>query len=818
MPAFRKLILISLSIIIIAALLLIRAYKQISSTPRISPTRPPTLHPPTFTPTLTPPPTPTQTPTPTITPTPPTDNQLARALLEALWIEDNERVEHLLKRTLDATPYLQFLLARIQVQQHRADEAIPRLQALTAQAGQSVPQEVYLVLARAFEDTGRAADALDAYRTYVARQPTPPLADIAYYQMAHLQKEWGDWAEADQSYRRAIALAQGDNRYRWQWERARMLAEHLRVEEALEAYTALLQANVPPIWRAQAYLDRGRMLLLLGRPQEAYRDLRACVELAVETQGGSRPAHVHPELIPYAYRALLILVEAKQPVDDYTRGVVDVESGAYGPGSKALLYYLRNITAHHGDAHAYLARALKGLGNIQGAIQQWETIIRTHPECPCWDTAWFQLAALYRQVGEPQRSVRLLRELTRHPQASPDLRARARLAIADHWLREGNTENALSEYVRLAYETPGTREGTRAALIAAVLYLPQHPRNAIALIEHSLNAAPHPAWEPPLRYWLGVAYARVGEEDAARQQWEHLAATRPNTVYAFRAAQRLRALGSPIPRWRPPAGTEETAPLSVLVSPDERIAQWQQQVHVDPTTGNLLQRAAAYESAGMDTAAISTYTSVLQHLEDEQALITLGTILRDSGYPQLGIQAALRSMKLRGQSLNQLPAAYWPLLYPTPARSYITDIAQEFDLDPALMYAIIRQESHFATVATSTANARGLMQLMPGTARDAARGLGLSIQSEGELYRPLLNLRLGAYYFSFVFHRFEGNLTAALAAYNAGPGNADQWIAYYGAERDRFTELIPLLETRTYIREVERQWFIYQALLADTSP
>jgi len=247
--------------------------------------------------------------------------------------------------------------------------------------------------------------------------------------------------------------------------------------------------------------------------------------------------------------------------------------------------------------------------------------------------------------------------------------------------------------------------------------------------------------------------------------------------------------------------------------PDERIAHWRRQVNVSKDVIATLQRAAACESAGMETESIRTYAAAISHLQDERALLTLGRILLNSGYPQLGIQAALRAMGIRGYTLAEVPATYWPLLFPTPARDHITDVAGAFDLDPALIYAIIRQESHFATTATSTVNARGLMQLMPETALEVARGLGISIQREEELYRPLLNLRLGTYYFAFVFHRFEGNRTAALAAYNAGPGNVDRWLSFYGEDRDRFTELIPLLETRTYVREVERQWWIYQALL-----
>ena len=819
MPTFRKLILASLVIIAIAALMLLRACLHMRTPTLPTPSPPPFRVSPsptvTPTPTATATSTPTPTPTPTFTPLP--DDRLARALAEALWVEDDDTAEQLLRETLSRTPspYLRLLLARVLMREERFEDALPLLEAAATWVGRGVPPEVYIVLAEALRAAGRDPDALDAYRAYVNISPQPPLADIAYHEMALLQKEWGDLAAAEVSYRQALALARGDERFAWAWERARVLAELLRIEDALDVYASLLQPEVPLVWRAQAYLDRGRLFLVLGRKDDAYRDLRAVVELAAETDGGSRPAQVHRDLIPYAHRALVLLVNEGQPVDDYTRGVVDVEAGAYRPGYEALTRYLRHIHPHHGDAHAYLARALVALGHPRAAIPQWEAIIRSHPDCPCWGSAWFQLAGLYRQTGQTQRAVQTLRDLIQNPRASDELRVQARLTLADGWLNEGRLDAARSEYVRLAYEAPGTRAGTRAALVAAVLYLPKKPENAAAVLEQALAAAPHPTWHPPLRYWLGVAYALSGQTDKARSQWEQLVATRPNTVYTFRAAERLRALGEAIPPWTPPPPGEEMPSGSVLIPPEERLAPWLERNATSEEIATLLRRAAAYDAAGMEGEAVAAYSEVLRRLDDEHALIALGYLLQGSGYPQLGIRAALRALTSGGHTLADAPPAYWPLLFPTPARSYIMDVAREFDMDPALLYAIIRQESHFATAATSTVSARGLMQLMPGTARDAARGLGLAITQEEDIYRPLLNLRLGAYYFAFVFHRFQGNVPLALAAYNAGPGNAARWRDRYGEDRDRFTELVPLLETRTYIREVERQWFIYRALLGE---
>ena len=145
-------------------------------------------------------------------------------------------------------------------------------------------------------------------------------------------------------------------------------------------------------------------------------------------------------------------------------------------------------------------------------------------------------------------------------------------------------------------------------------------------------------------------------------------------------------------------------------------------------------------------------------------------------------------------------------------------------IDPALTLGVIRQESSFDTAATSPAGARGLMQLMPGTASDVARKLGVTITPASLTLDPNQNMRLGTTYLQGLLDQFTGVLPLAVAAYNAGPGRVQQWLASLGDPRTGqidmidWIELIPFNETRNYVQRVTENTAIYRARHGATAP
>jgi soluble lytic murein transglycosylase len=139
----------------------------------------------------------------------------------------------------------------------------------------------------------------------------------------------------------------------------------------------------------------------------------------------------------------------------------------------------------------------------------------------------------------------------------------------------------------------------------------------------------------------------------------------------------------------------------------------------------------------------------------------------------------------------------------------------------ALAYAIARQESEFNTGAVSSAGARGLLQLLPGTAKDMARTAGLGYSAQKLVTDPGYNATLGAHYLSDQLSRFDGSYVLTFAGYNAGPSRAAEWVKRYGDPRGKdidtivdWIERIPFTETRNYVQRVMENYQVYKMRLS----
>jgi len=167
--------------------------------------------------------------------------------------------------------------------------------------------------------------------------------------------------------------------------------------------------------------------------------------------------------------------------------------------------------------------------------------------------------------------------------------------------------------------------------------------------------------------------------------------------------------------------------------------------------------------------------------------------------------------------MTLVKADYWDdlaLRFPVSYLSQVQSNADWQQLDPAIIFGLIRQESMLDKNAKSAVGARGLMQIMPETGQQIARNLKEPWQAENSLFNPDINIKYGAFYYKQLLNRFDGHFALAAAAYNAGPSRVVKWLPYdKPVAADVWIETIPFKETRKYVTSVLSYAIIYQQRL-----
>lgn len=305
--------------------------------------------------------------------------------------------------------------------------------------------------------------------------------------------------------------------------------------------------------------------------------------------------------------------------------------------------------------------------------------------------------------------------------------------------------------------------------------------NAAAPLFYRYGAA---ARTPPTRskgfYWAGAAAERAGNMAEANRYWE-MAAEYPDRFYGMLATEKLgrslpdysgRPTAQPTPEQRV---AFQNAPLTKAVKEVSRDAPW--------STG------------------IQFYRAIANQAETEAEHVLVAELALETGRRDLAVNLFDAAA---ADGHKNFTAIGFPTLQTPPGVNWTN------------VHAVTRQESQFAQNAISHAGARGLMQLMPGTAREQAGKLGMSYMRANLLESPSYNIRLGDGYFTRMLDYYGGAYPLAAAAYNAGPGNVNKWLRANGDPRKGgisyvdWIEKIPIYETKNYVGRVIENAVVYE--------
>jgi soluble lytic murein transglycosylase len=338
---------------------------------------------------------------------------------------------------------------------------------------------------------------------------------------------------------------------------------------------------------------------------------------------------------------------------------------------------------------------------------------------------------------------------------------------------------------------PGSTEFAEAEFLAGWIALRflGAPKQGYKHFTVLYDAVRYPVSLARAAYWSSRAARAAGDDDLA-QRWLNIAAGYPAVYYGQLAIEQLGANRAGA-SWTLP---EQPEPTSAEIDEFNKM--------------ELVRLVRMLSECGADDWARTFIVHLAGTLDRPEHRVLVPNLATSIGRGDLAVRASKVAMQT---GIHAVDRGY-PILE-TPEQT----------VEPALLFALMRQESEFNADAVSHAGAHGLMQLMPATARLIAKEIGEHYHRT-RLTDPAYNIQLGAAYLAHLIDQYDGSYVMALAAYNAGPHRVDRWVKKFGDPRDPKTDVIDWVEsitfseTRNYVQRVMENLQIYRARLGEGTP
>ena len=700
-------------------------------------------------------------------------------------------------------------LARAQYDDARYPDAITTLDELIS----SYPNSPYLAAAnfikgQSFSGIQHYADAAAAYQAYLTARPGV-LDSYAQQLRGDALSESGNYADALSAYTAAQAAPHLDDAQALQIKIAQTHAKIGDYASALSMYDEIATNTTNDYIRAQMDYLTGEAYVALNQKDKAYTSFTHAVE--------------NYPLSYYSYLGLIELISANVKVNDLDRGLTDYFAGQYDVALAAFDRYIAANPVNDGTAHYYRGLCLEELQKYQEAVNEFTSFIQNYSANPKWADAWDEKSTI--QWSDLNLYPDAAQTLLDHVKAAPttsgsadDLMSAARILE-----RDGRFDQAGQVWQQVANEYPANSQASLAVFFAGIMqYRQADYKAALPLFERSLVIAVVPEDQARAYLWIGKTQDKLGSATDKQNAWQQAQNADPGGYYSERASDLLMG--------RPPFAPALKTNFNVELTADRKAADsWVRLTFKLPADTDLSGPGALASDPrmirGKELWDLGEYEDAHLEFEDLRNSISndavstyrLANYLLDLGDYFSGITAARQVLTMAGlddQTKSMLAPLYFShVRYGIYYGDLILPAAQENGFDPLLLLSVVRQESLFEGFVNSTAGARGLMQIVPGTGAGIAHALGWPINyTSDQLYRPNVSIAFGSYYLASNRTSLNGDLYAALSAYNGGLGNALDWKKLSQGDPDLFLESVRFEETRQYIRSIYEIYTIYRRL------
>ncbi|MFC1936167.1 transglycosylase SLT domain-containing protein [Chloroflexota bacterium] len=753
-------------------------------------------------------------PTPTITP-PPSPGARVETGDQALFYGDWERAinEYTLAFQSSADPEVQAAallgLGRAHLKNGNLAAALESLStAIGTYPNSSHRAAMFFALGEVYEELDRFPEALTSFQQYYNLRPG--LIDhYVFERIGDLQVKTGDYLGAISTYQQAIQAPHLGNSLEINIKIGDAYVLMGDGQTALVIYQDVFARSGNDYQKAQMQRYIGYTSIQMGLTEQGYAAYRFAVE--------------NYPLAYDSYAALIALVDAGQAVNEFDRGLVDYHAGQYAVASAAFERYLASgATEYVSSALYYNGLCLQNTSQPEAAMIEFQKIINNHLNQPHWDDAFDELAfTQWYYLDQYEAAVQTYEDFVNrapeHPRAPEFLYFAGRVAE-----RGGDLNKAAQMWERLGigYSTSQYAfDGFFQAGIARYRF--GDYSGAVVQFQSALGLAANKEQQAQAHFWIGKGYSAIGDQNSANSAWQQAMELDPTGYYSERARDVLEFR---LP-FTPPASyntafnleaerSEAETWLRLAFSlPEDTDFNDLASLQADPrfARGTEMWRLGLYNQARVEFESLR-----VDLLQDPVNTYRLASYLIDLGMYRSGIIAARQVLTLAGYDdagTFRAPIYFNRLRFGFYYPEIVFPAADAYAFHPLFLYSVLRQESLFEGFVTSTAGARGLMQIIPSTGESIfiQNGWPPNYTTE-DLYRPLISITYGADYLASQRDSLGGELYVALAAYNGGPGNAAAWRNLAGGDLDLFAEVVRFSETRRYIRSIYEQYTIYRNL------
>lgn len=675
--------------------------------------------------------------------------------------------------------------------------------------GTASTADAYFLMARVYDDLSRFTEAADAYQNYLSRRHGYIDSYVLEWRGDSLLNA-GNFSGALTDYQAALTENRLGGMIPLQIKVARTTAITGDYSTAIVMYQDIYNRAEDDATKSQVDYLLGSAYLNSGQSDLANTAFLDAVE--------NFPSY-------YAsYQSLLELVDAGSAVSELDRGLVDYYAGQYNVAIAAFDRYLSDSPLNPAPAWYYRGQSLAALSDISGAIESWNMVISNFPDSPLWDNAYeqkayYQWSVLDDYPGAAQTLLDFASNASWHMRAGEFIYDAGRI-----YERMGELELAAQTWERVPTEYPTDDWGFKSIFMAGIArYRLGSYQSALETFQKASTFAGDISERSAAEFWIAKTLQTLGDPEAARQKWLETAAIDPTGYYSERARDIL-------------SGTEPFTPpnaydLGVDLAAERREAEtWLRSTFTLPNTNDLSSLGALTEDEryirGAELWRLGLYAQARDEFEslrityenDPQSTFVMAGYFSEIGLYRSSILAARRVLSLAGMddaSTFNAPIYFNHLRFAPYYSDLVFPASQDSGIHPMLIFSIIRQESFFESFAYSGAGAIGLMQFIPTTAQERANLLGWPQNyTQDDLLRPIVSVTFGADYLADLQSYLDGDIYAALAAYNGGPGNSSAWKDLSNGDPDLFLEVIRFEETHNYITTIYEVFSIYRRLYA----